>query len=199
MSSPRPRLASRTAVLVTAAALGLGALAATSASAAPITTRTWVASPNGLVGVQQTVIVRAPKSSGGVATVTFSNATAGTNAGQAQVNSQGFAYLPWTPNVPGAWTISASVGGSSLGTSSIVVAAMPTETTLLTPERCRRSRQRLLWPRSVHWVAASHPAERSQSVINRTPSWLQERLPLPRLSDLRPPTSNGHPPPVPSR
>ena len=133
MSLSRPRLASRTAVLVTAAALGLGALAATSASAAPITSRTWVASPNGLVGVQQTVIVRAPKSAGGVATVTFTNATAGTNAGQAQVNSQGFAYLPWTPNVPGAWAISASVDGSSLGASSIVVAAMPPETTLLTP------------------------------------------------------------------
>ena len=98
----RSRLLTRAAALGAAAALGLGALAATSASAAPITTRTWVASPNGLVGVQQTVIVRAPKSAGDVATVTFTNTSAGTNAGQAQVNAQGFAYLPWTPNVPGA-------------------------------------------------------------------------------------------------
>ena len=129
----RSRVITRAAGIGAAAALGFGALAATSASATPITTRTWVASPNGLVGVQQTVIVRAPKSAGDVATVTFSNATAGTNAGQAQVNAQGFAYLPWTPNVPGAWTIAASVGGNSMGTSSIVVAAMPTSTILLTP------------------------------------------------------------------
>ena len=119
------------AAVAAAGALVLGGLAATSASAAPITTRTWVASPNGLVGVQQTVIVRAPKSDGSVATVTFTSATAGTNAGQAAVNSQGFAYLPWTPNVPGAWTISASVNGTSMGSSNIVVAAMPTSTILL--------------------------------------------------------------------
>lgn len=133
MSLSCSRVLFRAAALGAAAALGLGSLAAASVSATPITTRTWVASPNGLVGVQQTVIVRAPKSAREVATVTFTNATAGTNAGQAQVNAQGFAYLPWTPNVPGAWTISASVGGSVMGTSTIVVAAMPTETILLSP------------------------------------------------------------------
>ena len=120
------------AAVAAASALVLGGLAATSASAAPITTRTWVAAPNGLVGVQQTVIVRAPRSAGNVATITFTN-SAGTNPGQAAVNAQGFAYLPWTPNVPGAWTISASVNGTSVGSSNILVSAMPTSTILLTP------------------------------------------------------------------
>jgi len=136
----RSRLFSRAAALGAAAALGLGALPATLASAAPITTRTWVATPNGLVGVQQTVIVRAPKAAGNVATVTFTNAAAGTNAGQVAVNTEGFAYLPWTPNLPGEWSLTASVNGTSVGSSSIAVAAMPTVTTLLTPGEVQENR-----------------------------------------------------------
>ncbi|HEY7824139.1 MAG TPA: hypothetical protein VIG24_14960 [Acidimicrobiia bacterium] len=132
MFGTRSRVLSRSAALGAALALAFGGLAATSASSAPITTRTWVAAPNGLVGVQQTVIVRAPRSAGSVATVTFTNA-AGTNAGQAALNANGFAYLPWTPSAPGAWTVSASVNGTSVGSSNIVVAAMPTSTILLTP------------------------------------------------------------------
>ena len=139
MFGTRSRVLSRSAALGAALALAFGGLAATSASSAPITTRTWVAAPNGLVGVQQTVIVRAPKAAGSVATVTFTNATAGTNAGQAAVNSQGFAYLPWTPSTPGAWTVSASVNGTSVGSSNIVVAAMPTSTILLTPGEVREN------------------------------------------------------------
>ncbi len=54
----------------------------------------WVATPNGVVGIQQTVILKAPRLRGEVATFTFTNASAGTNAGQASVNSAGFAYLP---------------------------------------------------------------------------------------------------------
>ena len=129
----RFRLFRRTAALGAALALGLGPLAATSASATPISTRNWVATPNGLVGTQQMVTVRAAKATGDVVTITFANAEAGTNSGQAAVNSQGFAYLPWTPNLPGSWTISAAVDGAPVGSSNIVVAAMPTETILLTP------------------------------------------------------------------
>ena len=57
----------------------------------------------------------------------------GTNAGQAIVDSQGFAYLPWTPDLPGSWDITASVGGMTIGSSNITVQAMPTITTLLAP------------------------------------------------------------------
>jgi len=90
--------------------------------------------------VQQIVTVRAPRTAGQVATITFTNATAGTNAGQAVINPQGFAYLPWTPNVPGAWTLSAQVGSASTGSSSIVVAAMPTSTVLLAPGEVQENR-----------------------------------------------------------
>lgn len=133
---------SRVRVLAVAAALSLavsGAVAAPSQSAT-LQGRNWVAAPNGLVGVQQTVIVKAARSAGQVATVTFQNDAAGTNAGQAVVNSQGFAYLPWTPNLPGVWNISASVGGQTIDTATIAVAGMPTSTILLTPGEVAENR-----------------------------------------------------------
>lgn len=125
----------RVFALVLSVALASGAtLLLHSPARADLSGRTeWVATPNGLVGVQQTVMVRAPLAVGQVATITFTHTTAGSNAGQAVVGSQGFAYLPWTPNLPGAWTITANAAGASAGTSSITVAAMPTRTVLLAP------------------------------------------------------------------
>jgi hypothetical protein len=119
------------------------------------------------VGVQQTVIVRAPRSAGSVATISFTNAAAGTNAGQAVVNSAGFAYLPWTPNVSGAWTVSASVGGTSMGSSSIVVAAMPTETILLTPGEVRENQSNPLVV-NVHALGGSITPSGTVTVRNQS-------------------------------
>jgi hypothetical protein len=129
-------------ILATSAALVLtmtGIFAPASHSAL-ISGRDWVATPNGLVGVQQMVIVRASGQAGAMAVVTFQNTSAGINAGQAAVNSQGFAYLPWQPGTPGAWNISATVGGAAVGTASIVVTAMPTTTTLLAAAQIRGAR-----------------------------------------------------------
>ena len=84
-------------ILATSAALVLTmtGIFAPASHSAPISGRDWVATPNGLVGVQQMVIVRASGQAGAMAVVTFQNTSAGINAGQAAVNSQGFAYLPW--------------------------------------------------------------------------------------------------------
>ena len=122
-------------ILAALAALSLASSIAVVApsQAAALQGRNWIAAPNGLVGVEQTIIVKASRSRGEVATVTFQNASSGTNAGQAIVNKQGFAYLPWTPDNTGSWTIGATVGGASIGTASITVAAMPTSTVLLAP------------------------------------------------------------------
>ena len=102
-------------------------------AATPVSGSTWLATPNGLVGIQQTVTVRASTRVGEVAKIEFSNALTGTNEGQAVVDSQGFAYLPWTPDLPGRWHLTASVGGMTIGSSNISVEAMPTVTTLLAP------------------------------------------------------------------
>ena len=132
----KSRILAASAALV----LTMAGVFASASHSAPISGRDWVATPNGLVGVQQMVIVRASGQAGAMAVVTFQNTSAGINAGQAAVNSQGFAYLPWQPGTPGAWNISATVGGSAVGTASIVVAAMPTTTTLLIPGQVRNGR-----------------------------------------------------------
>ena len=77
--------------------------------------------------------VRASTDVGEVATIEFSNALTGTNKGQAVVDSQGFAYLPWTPNLPGSWDLTARVGGMTIGSTNITVETMPTVTALLAP------------------------------------------------------------------
>jgi hypothetical protein len=127
----RALLTSRTARVAAAAALGLSlTLTAAPGQAAPLSGKSWVASPNGIVGVQQQVILRAPALAGQVGTFTFTTPAGASNAGQAAVNSAGFAYLPWTPNIAGAWTITATGGGATLDTASITVVAVPTVTGL---------------------------------------------------------------------
>ena len=149
--------------------LTMAGVFAPASHSAPISGRDWVATPNGLVGVQQMVIVRASGQAGAMAVVTFQNTSAGINAGQAAVNSQGFAYLPWQPGTPGAWNISATVGGSAVGTASIVVAAMPTTTTLLLSGSSSRTVGRPLSLRTYALSEArSLPVEPSLSAIKPT-------------------------------
>ena len=124
-----PRILATLAVVALASSVCL----VTPGQAATLQGRNWIAAPNGLAGVEQTIIVKANRSRGEVTTVTFQHASSGTNSGQAVVNEQGFAYLPWTPANTGSWTIGATVGGVSIGTASITVAAMPTSTVLLAP------------------------------------------------------------------
>lgn len=103
---------------------------ATAATAAPVAGATFVATPNGLVGVQQQVTLKAPQLKGKVATVTFSLAGGASFSGQTPINSVGFGNLAWTPNLPGTWTITSA----GLGSTSVTVAAIPTTTTLLVPD-----------------------------------------------------------------
>lgn len=124
-------LRSRLVPLATAMVLGVSlTLLAAPGNAAPLSGKSWVASPNGVVGVQQQVILKAPSLAGQAATFTFTTPGGASNAGQAAVNSAGFAYLPWTPNQAGTWTITATGGGTTIDTSSITVAAVPTVTSL---------------------------------------------------------------------
>ncbi len=93
---------------------------------------TFVATPNGMVGLQQAVTLRAERFAGQVATVTFTSGSV-SNAGQTMITSDGFGSLPWTPTTAGEWTISATASDVSLGSTTITVAAMPTHTTALVP------------------------------------------------------------------
>jgi hypothetical protein len=87
-----------------------------------------VAAPNGVVGVQETLSISVPKSRNTSLAVTFSTPGAATQTGSVLTDGNGNATLPWTPGLPGVWTITAA--GT---TSTLAVGAVPTSTTLAAP------------------------------------------------------------------
>ncbi len=129
------------AVLVTALAIGTSAgVALAGLGAAPVATAAaagYVAAPNGMVGVSQTVVVSAPKLQGQVVTIGF---TSGANSftQQTTLGTTGIGSVNWTPTTPGSWTIAGLGNAVSAGSTTTSVAAMPTETTLIAPNNVQR-------------------------------------------------------------
>lgn len=119
-TSPR-RLA--TLLFSTALAAGL-TLAAAPAHAASAT----VGAPNGMAGLAETVWVNAPASANTTVPVSFAldGVTSGTL--NIPVNARGAGTVSWTPSSAGTWTLSAAGA-----TSTLIVAPMPTTTTLAIP------------------------------------------------------------------
>ena len=109
--------------------LGLGLVAGAPASA---NTNTFIATPNGMVGMEQEIVFRAPSLAGQVATIGFVSGAI-SNAGQTAVNAQGFGSLAWTPTSAGSWTISGLGAAAGIGSTTINVAPMPTSTAALVP------------------------------------------------------------------
>lgn len=107
---------------------GLSGLSAAPASAA----NAFIATPNGMVGMQQEIVFRAPSLAGQVATIGFVSGGI-SNAGQTAVNAQGYGSLAWTPTSAGSWTISGLGSAATIGSTTINVAPMPTATYALVP------------------------------------------------------------------
>ena len=124
------QLRTRAMALVAAIALvvGLSGLSAAPASAA----NEFIATPNGMVGMQQEIVFRAPSLAGQVATIGFVSGAI-SNAGQTAVNSQGYGSLAWTPTSAGSWTISGLGNAAVVGSTTINVVPMPTATYALVP------------------------------------------------------------------
>lgn len=126
---------SRTARVVLAATLtlglGLGAGAATVVPAGAATA-SFVATPNGMVGMEQEVLIYAPRLKGQGITIGFALGSTGSNQ-QTVVGANGYAYMNWTPNLPGAWTISGLGNALSVGSTTVNIAAMPTTTQIYVP------------------------------------------------------------------
>jgi hypothetical protein len=113
------------------AALALGATSlglATGASAAPA--KGFIASPNGMVGLAQTVLISAPAAKGQVVTIGLQNASTAQTL-QTTIGSNGYGSVTWTPTFGGSWTINGLGNIISSGSTTINVAAMPTYTVLL--------------------------------------------------------------------
>ncbi|MDC3376518.1 hypothetical protein OAV85_00760 [Candidatus Nanopelagicales bacterium] len=122
------RYAIRTAIAAIAA-IGLTLGTTGTASAA---SNEFIATPNGMVGMQQEIVFRAPSLAGQVATIGFTSGAI-SNAGQTAVNSQGFGSMAWTPTSAGSWTISGLGNAAGIGSTTINVAPMPTGTYALVP------------------------------------------------------------------
>ena len=112
-------------------------ISAPAASAAPVPANTtFIATPNGQVGVTQQIIVKAPRAQfNKVITLTFATPGLPTNAGQTTVNAQGFATLPWTPPAAGQWTITTTGLPAQSASTTISVTPMPTSIVLDTPNQ----------------------------------------------------------------
>jgi hypothetical protein len=91
-----------------------------------------ITSPNGLVGVQQGLVLYAPQMSGQPATIGLTSGATQLVI-QTPVNAQGYGYANWTPTVAGSWTINGLGTAAPSGSTTIAVAAMPTTTALEVP------------------------------------------------------------------
>lgn len=110
------------------------AIAATLAGPAPANAANngFVATPNGMVGVQQSILVSAPAAAGQTASVTAALG-AFTQTLPLAVGANGFGSVAWTPGGAGTWTITAGGAATAAGATRISVLAMPTTTDLILP------------------------------------------------------------------
>lgn len=116
-----------TALLVLAAAGGTGLAMSPGATAAA---NSFIAAPNGMVGVPEVITISAPKAAGQVVTIGLQLGAAAQTM-QTTIGSNGFGAVNWTPTAAGTWTISGLGTIVSAGTSSPAIAPMPTYTVLL--------------------------------------------------------------------
>lgn len=128
-------LKSRATGVLAATALALGTLLASgpasAATAAPL-----IATPNGMVGVPQQILVRAGGSVGQSVTLQLTSGPA-VQVVQTTIASNGFGNVTWTPAGAGPWTITglAAIQGA---TTTITVAPMPVYTVIMAPNHMQQ-------------------------------------------------------------
>lgn len=119
--------AASTLAIAVGAGLGLAGSAPAFAAKAPAS---WIAAPNGMVGVPENVTVYAPSAKGQVVTVGFQNGPAAYQQ-QTTIASSGYGTVAFTPNGAGTWTVNGLGSIISAGSDNFYVAAAPTYTVLL--------------------------------------------------------------------
>ena len=120
------------AVLVGGVGLGGSLVTAGAAHAARTTQGTFIATPNGIAGVTQEIVVSAPRLSGQVVTIGLQSGGVGGSL-QTTIGSNGYGYINWLPSAAGTWTLSGLGSSASLGSTNITVSPLSTSTTLLAP------------------------------------------------------------------
>lgn len=116
-----------------AAAIGLAASLTLATAPASQSTNSFIATPNGMVGLTQDIVVSAPANlRNQPVTIGFTSGPYATSQ-QTVINAQGFGSMSWTPSQAGTWTIAGLGNAVSVGTTTVNVAAMPTTTILMVP------------------------------------------------------------------
>jgi len=117
--------AAAAAILALTASLGLAV-----GSPASAASNGFIAAPNGMVGVPETITINAPSAKGQVVTIGLQiGGTAQTL--QTTIGSNGFGSIVWTPAAAGTWAINGLGSIVSSGSTTITVVPMPTYTVLL--------------------------------------------------------------------
>jgi len=117
--------AAAAAILALTASLGLAV-----GSPASAASNGFIAAPNGMVGVPETITINAPSAKGQVVTIGLQiGGTAQTL--QTTIGSNGFGSIVWTPAAAGTWQINGLGSIVSSGSTNITVVPMPTYTVLL--------------------------------------------------------------------
>lgn len=114
---------------VVAVALAVGSVQAP-AHAAKKPAPSLVATANGVVGIPQTIEVRAPRFAGQTVPLTISLPGGPALPVQATLNGSGSGSAVWTPTDSGVWTVSGTGTFASAASSQAVVAPVTTQTTL---------------------------------------------------------------------
>ena len=130
MSRRSPVARVLTAAVLTAG-IGAGTSLAAASPASASLPKFFIAAPNGLVGVPETIVIKAPRSvRGQVVTIGLQNGSFATTL-QTTINQNQFGAVTWTPTAAGTWTINGLGSIASVGSETLTVAPMPTYTVLL--------------------------------------------------------------------
>jgi hypothetical protein len=140
---------------------------ATAATATPT-----IATPDGVVGVPQTIEVRAPQFAGKSVAVVVATGTTQVGTLLVDVNGAGSGSTVWTPPSAGSWQISGAGGFSSATASSLQVAAMPTSTLLYSVNQTQVNAPTTMIA-SVHAVGGSIAPEGSVTFSTAAGTTLQ--------------------------
>ncbi len=130
LSSRRTPAARALAAGVLALGLGAGVALAAASPASAALPKSYIAAPNGMVGVPESILIRAPRAAGQVVTIGLQNGSFATTM-QTTIGSNGFGAVTWTPAAAGTWTINGLGSIVSAGSETLTVAPMPTYTVLL--------------------------------------------------------------------
>ena len=125
-------------VLGATLALGLGISATVigGSFASAASQGTFIATPNGVAGISQEILISAPQLQGQNVILGIQSGGVSGNL-QTTIGSNGYGSVAWSPSAAGVWTISGLGIATSLGITNINVAALSTGTTVLAPNNAQ--------------------------------------------------------------